>query len=106
MLSPFSSFKGNVAPGRPSGRAMPNFAPRPQQGLNMSQLRTMYQSIANSKNPMQAIQQMAANNPAFAQINNLMRQGRNPESIFREMAAKRGIDPDDFIRQLQGNNGQ
>lgn len=106
MASPFASF-GKAAPGRPSaGMPMPGMRQPQQPGITMPQLQNMYQSIFKSKNPMQAIQQMAANNPRFAQISNLMKQGRNPESIFREMAAQRGIDPDDFIRQLQGNNGQ
>lgn len=107
MASPFASFRKS-APGRPSPE-MPMTGmrqPQPSGGITMPQLQNMYQSIFKSGNPMQAIQRMAASNPRFAQISNLMKQGRNPESIFREMAAQRGIDPDDFIRQLQGNNGQ
>jgi len=106
MRSPFAAF-GRVAPGRPGmGRAMPSMAPAAQPGLNMQQLRNMYQSIAHSANPMQMIQQMIAKNPKFAQINNLFRQGQTPEGIFRSMAKQRGIDPDEFIRQLQDNNGR
>lgn len=55
---------------------------------------------------MQALQQMMGSNPKFAQINNLFRQGQTPEGVFRNMAKQRGIDPDQFIRELQGNNGK
>lgn len=107
MTSPFAAFGGQrIAPSRPTaGRPMPAMA-QPQQGMNMAQLRNLYQSISNSANPMQALQQMMGSNPRFAQINNMMKKGMSPEGIFREMAANRGIDPNDFIRQLQGNNGK
>lgn len=105
MTSPFAAF-GRTAPGRPGmGRAMPAMA-QPQQGMNMAQLRNIYQSISSSANPMQALQQMMGSNPKFAQINNLFRQGQTPEGVFRNMAKQRGIDPDQFIRELQGNNGK
>lgn len=101
MTSPFAAF-GNAAPGRPN---MPRQFAAPQGGMNMANVRNVYKSIFNSKNPMQAMQNMMASNPRMAQVNNLLRQGRNPESIFREMARQRGIDPDEFIREMQGNNG-
>lgn len=76
---------------------------------NMAGIRNAYQSIFGGGNPMQAMQRIFANNPKYAQIQNLMRQGRNPESIFRSMARQRGIDPDEFIRSMtadpNGNNG-
>lgn len=84
------------------------FARFAQQSVNpmMARLQGMYQAIFNSGNPMAAMQNMFGNQPQFAQAMNLFRQGRNPESVFREMARQRGVDPDAFLRQLQGNNGQ
>jgi len=102
MTSPFAAF-GRPAPGRPN---MPSQPAQPQGGMNMANVRNVYRSVFNSKNPMQAMQNMMASNPRMAQVNALLRQGRNPESIFREMAKQRGIDPDEFIREIQqGNNG-
>lgn len=105
MSSPFAAFGNRAAPGRPGGHQAVNLAPQ-SQGMTMQQLQGMYRSIFSSGNPMQALQQMIGNNPKFAQINGLMRKGMTPEGIFRQMASSRGIDPDDFIRQLQGNNGR
>lgn len=92
MSSPFSAY----------GRPMPSAPRYGGGGMDMSQLRNMYRSISGSANPMQALQQMMGNNPMFAQINNLFRQGQTPEGIFRAMAKQRGIDPDQFIRELRG----
>lgn len=72
----------------------------------MQQLQNLYRSVFSSANPMEAMQKMMASNPKFAQIQNLFRQGQTPEGVFRQMAAQRGINPDEFIRQLQGNNGR
>lgn len=106
MSSPFSAF-GRVAPAaRPTGQRMPqpsfNIAPR---GLDMGQVQKFYQAVSSSQNPMQSIDKLLSSNPKFAQIKTLMKQGRTPESLFREIAAQRGIDPDEFVRQMQGNNG-
>ena len=97
MSSPFSAFGNQQRPPM-------NIAPR---GFDMGQAQKFYQAMANSKNPMQAIDQLLSSNPRLAPIKNLMKQGRTPESIFRAVAAQRGIDPDDFVRQLQqGNSGK
>lgn len=69
------------------------------QNPNMVRYQNMYRTLCSSRNPTQAIQQMIGNNP---QLNSLLQQGRNPESVFRELAKQKGIDPDAFIRALQG----
>ena len=77
---------------------------------NMGRVQNAFQMIFNSQNPMQAMQKAFANTPQFAQMNNLLRQGKNPEQLFRQMAQQRGIDPDEFIRAMiadpNGNNGR
>ena len=95
MTSPFAAF-GRVAPGRPGmGRAMPSMPPAAQPGLNMQQLRNMYQSIAHSANPMQMIQQMNIpkefqNNPRGL-IQKLMDDGRLSQDQYNQAVQKAGV---------------
>lgn len=83
---------------------------RPANIPNMGRIQNAFQTIFNTRNPMQALQRAFSNTPQFAQMNDLLRQGRNPEQLFRQMAQQRGIDPDEFIRTMtagpNGNNGR
>lgn len=55
-----------------------------------------------SNNPTQFITQMAANNPALKDIINLVsNSGKDPRTLFYEMAAQKGVDPESILSQLR-----
>lgn len=59
----------------------------------------MMVQLQNSNNPMQAMQSMLGNNPAFMRAQQMM-QGKNPQQLKQtlyNLAQQRGIDP----QQLQ-----
>lgn len=57
----------------------------------------MYQMFRSFGNPMSAIQNMCP------QLMPMLQNGGNPEQIFRTMCQQRGINADEFIRQIQSN---
>ena len=69
---------------------------------NMGQLRQVYQMINSSKNPRAVIQQLAQTNPQLQPMLQIMNSGGNYEQIFRNMAQQRGINPDEFVKQIKG----
>lgn len=73
-------------------------------GINMNNLRNMYQLFMNSKNPTQMIMNMARQNPQFRPIAQALQSGQNPQQIFNQMCQQRGIDPNEFIKNVTGNN--
>ena len=77
-----------------------NNNPVPSAGINMSQVKQIYNMLRYSNNPGQLLNQMVANNPQLAQTVNLIRNNGNYEQIFRNMCKERGINADDFIRQM------
>lgn len=72
---------------------------------NMGNIRSMYQAIAGSKNPMQAFSRIAAQNPAMQPILNALRNGANPQQLFNTLCQQRGVNPQEFLRSITGNNG-
>ena len=44
--------------------------------------------------------EMAKINPETKEILTLIQTGQNPEKIFRDLCAKKGVDPDEFIKKL------
>lgn len=55
-----------------------------------------------SSNPAQFIAQIAANNPALKDIVDLVtNSGKDPRTLFYEMAAQKGIDPESILSQLR-----
>jgi len=69
---------------------------------NMNNYRSIYQALMNSKNPVQLFNTMAQSNPQLKPIANMLNQGMNPQSIFTSMCEQRGINPNEFLKQLQG----
>lgn len=69
-------------------------------GINMGQVKQIYNMLRNSNNPNQLLDQMIAQNPQMAQAVNLIKNNGNYEQVFRSMCKERGINADDFIRQL------
>ena len=85
--------------------------PNPFSSLNpinnnasMSAIQNAYNLLANAQNPMQVFQQMAQQNPQLQPVMNMLRNGANPRQIFNSMCQQRGINPNDFIRSITGQN--
>lgn len=74
----------------------------PYNTNNMASFRNMYQMLMNSRNPMQLFQQYAASNPALQPAMNMLRQGLSPEQVFNSICQQRGINPQEFLRNLTG----
>ena len=69
----------------------------------MQSIKQMAQMFKAASNPQAFIQQMMANNPnQAAQIMSLLQQNSNdPKAAFYSLAKQKGIDPEEFLRQLQ-----
>lgn len=71
---------------------------------DLNNLKGVYQAMSQAKNPYQMFMNLAGNNPQLQPIIKAMQSGGNPEQIFTSMCQQRGINPTDFIKQLQDNN--
>lgn len=69
-------------------------------GINMGQVKQIYNMLRCSNNPNQLLNQMVSQNPQMAQAVNLIKNNGNYEQIFRSMCNERGINADDLIKQL------
>ena len=73
--------------------------------MNMNSIKQVYNLLRNSNNPNQLINQMMAQNPQMSQMLNLIKaNGNNYEQVFRNMCNQRGINADEFIKNLTDNN--
>ncbi len=55
-----------------------------------------------SSNPNQMLAQMAASNPTVRDVINLVTSsGKDPKTLFYEMAAQKGVDPESILSQLR-----
>lgn len=71
-------------------------------GMNMGAMQQMKQAMGMfraMKNPQQALQMIAQQNPESAAILQ-MAQGKNPVDIFREECKKHGKDPEQMMSAL------
>lgn len=76
--------------------------PAPVPGMNMSAIQQMKQAMGMfraMKNPQQALQMIAQQNPESAAILQ-MAHGKNPVEIFREECRKHGKDPEEMMKAL------
>lgn len=71
-------------------------------GINMQQVKNIYSMLRNSNNPNFLLNQMVQQNPQLAQTINLVKANGNYEQVFKNMCKERGIDPQEFIRQMNG----
>jgi hypothetical protein len=67
-----------------------------------SNYKNIYNMLANSKNPQQLFAAMAQNNPQLKPIVNMLNQGMNPQTIFNTMCEQRGINPQEFLKNITG----
>lgn len=71
-------------------------------GIDMGRVKQIYNMLKNSNDPNQLLNQMASQNPQLAQTINLIKSNGNYEQIFRSMCNERGINADEFIKNLNG----
>lgn len=66
---------------------------------NFSGFRQLANMLKAAQNPDAALNMLAQKNPQF---NNIIKMcnGRNPKEVFMEECQRRGIDPDEAIKQM------
>lgn len=65
-------------------------------------IKSIYRAMSQSNNPYAMFMQLAGNNPQMQPIINAMQQGNSPRAIFNNMCQQRGINPDEFIKNITG----
>lgn len=62
----------------------------------------MYRQLRQSPNPEVAFQNMLINNPQFQNVMNYINQnGGDAKSAFYNLAAQKGVNPNDILSQLR-----
>lgn len=74
--------------------------PNPFYQNNFTPFKQAYQMFANSKNPMELFMKLAQKNPNMQQITNMLQMGQNPQLIFNQLCQQRGIDPQQFLKNI------
>ena len=79
---------------------MPN--PFYQENMNASiaPFKEAYKMLTNSKNPMELFMNMAKKNPNLQQAVAMIQAGQNPQLVFNQLCQQRGVNPQEFIRQI------
>lgn len=69
----------------------------------MQNILQMMNAVRRSANPMQAVQNIAMQNPQLRQAMDLVntQYGGNAQKAFYDLAAKRGIDPNSILNMLR-----
>ena len=80
------------------GGAKPNVKIDPQ---TIATAKRMMNMLNAAKNPGAALSQVAGQNPTLATVFKLC-GNRDPKTVFYELCAKNGIDPDEILNQLKG----
>lgn len=75
--------------------------PNPLLQSNTNQLKELYKMMQNG-NPMQVFQQMAMRNPNMQPILNMLNNGANPKDLFYQMCKQKGVNPDEFLKNITG----
>lgn len=60
----------------------------------------IYKMLTNSRNPMETFNSIVKNNPKMAPVMTLLNNGYSPQMVFNAMCQQRGINPQDFIKNL------
>lgn len=74
----------------------------PMNNYDMGSIQNAYKALTTAKNPMQVFQQMAMNNPRLQPVLSMLNQGANPQQLFMNMCQQRGINPQQFLRNITG----
>ena len=68
---------------------------------NINQIKEMYNAM-KSNNPIQMIQKLAQTNPSMQQVLNALNSGANPQALFYQMCQQKGVNPEEFIKNITG----
>ena len=61
----------------------------------------LFNQIKNSSNPNAIMQQLLTSNPRFQEVRNYINQnGGDAKTAFYNLAAQKGVDPNNFLNQL------
>ena len=69
---------------------------------NTAQFRDAYKMFANSKNPMELFMKMAESNPNLQPAIAMIKAGQNPQLVFNQLCQQRGINPQEFLKNITG----
>lgn len=72
----------------------------PNVNNSMNQFKNMYKLLVNSKNPMGLFTSLAVKNPQMRPILDMLNNGSSPQNVFNALCTQRGIDPNEFLRNL------
>ena len=78
-----------------------NVAANPMQNA-VAQVKQMMDAYHAAQNPQAFIQQSLQSNPAYQNAVNRIKQFQDPKAAFYARAKELGIDPDEFVKQIQG----
>ena len=81
---------------------MPNPFYQSQNMNSMAGYRNVYNMLVNSKNPAELMNRMIQQNPNMKSIFDMVQASKNPQLMFNELCKQRGINPQEFIRQVTG----
>lgn len=74
----------------------------PMNTNNMASIRNAYQMLTQANNPMQVFQQMAMRNPKLQPAMSMLNQGMQPQQVFNTLCQQRGINPNEFLKNITG----
>lgn len=84
------------------GQQQPQPQSQPQSPQQSNSLFGLFNTIRNSQNPNQAMQNVLASDPQFKNVVDYINQnGGDARTAFYNMAAQKGIDPQSILNQLK-----
>lgn len=63
-------------------------------------IKDIYKAVMQSNNPMQTFMSIAGNNPNMQPIIAALKNGGNPEQLFKSICQQRGINPQEFLNSI------
>ena len=72
---------------------------------SMGNIQSLYRAVMGAKNPIQAFQRIASQNPYMQPILQALQGGADPQQLFASLCQQKGINPQEFMRQITNNNG-
>lgn len=71
-----------------------------QSSINAQPAVGLYRAYQAARNPVAAIQQMAAQNPMLAQLRQMQTGGTDMKQAFYSLCEQRGVNPDEILSQF------
>ena len=72
------------------------------QNININSPIALLNQIRNAANPQEMAEQILFNNPNFKEVVNYINQnGGDAKTAFYNLAAQKGVDPNNILSQLQ-----